>query len=254
VSNYFCCNKVEEGSAVRKGAFGLLFLLALVAVSCSAPPPLEQIKSELARYPEYSIILEDMKEEGNFFKSYYHRYKLVFAEETGIPDSLVYRSEITDWYKVSKKEFQKYWNYLGMVLAAKTRDGQEVKTPSPPGYQYVGNPQYGTWRRDERGNSFWEFYGKYAFFSQMFGMMGRPIFRNDFDDYRRYRSRGEPYFGRNRQYGTTGQYTKYTNKSFFERRQQRELARKTRFSEKVKQRVRRSKMSGVRRRSGGFGK
>jgi len=239
---------------VKRGPVFLLLLLALAVVSCAGQPPLERLKRQVAGYPEYSIILQDMKVEGNFFKDYYHRYKIVVGQETGIPDSLVYQTQITDWYKVSRKVYQKYYNYLGMVLVSKKRDGKVVDTPYPPGYQYVGDPRYGTWRRDERGNSFWEFYGKWAFFSQMFGMLGRPIYRTDYNDYRRYTSRGRPYFGRNREYGTTGKYTKYTNKSFYERRQQRQLARKARFSQKVKQRVRRSRMSGFRRRSGGFGK
>lgn len=244
----------EEGFVVRRALKIASYLLVMVAISCGASTPLERLKSELSRYPEYSILLEDMKEEGNFFKDYFHRYKLVYAEETGIPDSLVYQSEITDWYKVSKKDYEKYVNYLGMVVASKTRDGQVLTTASPPGYQYVGDPRYGQWRRDASGNSFWEFYGKWAFLSHMFGMFNRPIYRNEWDEYRRYSSQGRPYFGRNREYGTTGRYTQQTHKSFFERRQQREAARKARFSEKVKQRVRRSRMSGVRRRSGGFGK
>ena len=239
---------------MKKHLWVLCVLLAVVTISCAGRSPLEGIKREIARYPEYSIILEDMKEEGNFFKDYFHRYKVVYAEKPGIGDSLVYQSGITDWHEVKKKEYQKYFNYLGMVLVSKSRDGKISDAQYPPGYQHVGNSQYGTWRRDERGNSFWEFYGKFAFFSHMFGMVGRPIYRSDWNTYRDYRSRGEPYYGRNREYGTTGTNTKHTNKNFFQRRQQKEMARKARFSQRVKQRARRSRMSGFRSRSGGFGK
>ena len=234
----------------------LLMAATLVLIAgCAGRSPLEQLQRDLSKYPEYSIILEDMKEEGNFFKDYFHRYKIVFAEATGIPDSLIYRSEITDWNQVDKREYRKYANFLGMVIASKSREGIVSEAQYPPGYQYVGDPRYGTWRRDERGNSFWEFYGKFAFFSHMFGMFGRPIYRTDYEGYRSYRSRGQPYFGKNREYGTNGTYTKQTNKSFFERRMARENARKARFSERVKNRVRRSRMSSVRRRSSrGFGK
>ncbi|MFQ5585122.1 MAG: hypothetical protein ACE5GL_11865 [Calditrichia bacterium] len=239
---------------MRKSIHFLIAVLALLLISCAGKPPLEKLKKELNKYPEYSIILEDMNEEGALFKDYYHRYKIIVGQETGAGDSLAYETTITDWLKVSKKDFRKYYNYLGMVIASKTRDGGVVDTPYPPGYQYVGNPRYGRWRQDSSGNSFWEWYGKFAFMGYMFGMFGRPIYRSDWTDYRSYRSRGQPYFGRNREYGTAGKYTKQTNKSFFQRRQQREAARKQKFAEKVKRRTRRSKMSGVRRRSGGFGK
>lgn len=234
----------------------LLFATAFffTLLSCAGRTPLESIKRELVKYPEYSVLLEDMNVEGMLFKDYYHRYKVVFGQETGVGDSLAYESYLTDWFQVKKKEYEKYNNYLGMVIASKSRDGKIDDTPFPPGYQYVGDPRYGQWRQDSNGNSFWEFYGKFAFFSHMFGMFSRPIYRSGWDDYRDYRGRGQPFFGQNRQYGTSGKYTQQTNKSFFERRQQREAARKQNFAEKVKRRTNRSRMSSVRRRSGGFGK
>lgn len=36
------------------------------------------------------------------------------------------------------------------------------------GSQLVGNPNYGQWRNDSSGNSFWAWYGKYALFSSLF--------------------------------------------------------------------------------------
>jgi len=37
------------------------------------------------------------------------------------------------------------------------------------GRQLVGNPNYGNWRQDRHGSSFWEWYGKYALFSSLMG-------------------------------------------------------------------------------------
>jgi len=239
---------------VKRHVSILLPVLFLILFSCASRSPLDRLKAQLAKYPEYSVMLEDMKEEGNFFKDYFHRYKIVYGTPVENSDSLVYENYLTDWEKVSKKEYQKYWNYLGMVILSKTKDGGVTQTAYPPGYQYVGNPRYGHWRQDSHGSSFWEFYGKFAFFNAMFNMFGRPVYRNDWDTFSRYRSNRQPYFGRNRQYGTAGKYTQRTNKSFFQRRQQREAARKAKFSDRVKRRVKRSRMSGVRSRSGGFGK
>ena len=225
-------------------ALGLVLLTA-----CGARSPIDKLQKQLDQFPEYAIILEDMDERGNFFPDYYHRYKLVYAEPVARGDSLMYRDEITDWYKVDKRTFQKYYNYLGMVIASKTREGGKLESQYPPGYQYVGNPQYGRWVQDNSGNSFWEWYGKYAFFSSMFGMFGRPIYRSDWNMYRDYSTRGRPYFGKNREYGTSGSYTKRTKKTFFERQRAKQMARKARFSDRVRTRVRRSRMSGFRSRS-----
>lgn len=41
------------------------------------------------------------------------------------------------------------------------------------GSQLIGNPNYGHWRQDSGGGSFWEWYGKYALFSTLFN---RPIY------------------------------------------------------------------------------
>jgi len=232
-----------------------LLLLVVLFVSCGASTPLKRLQSDLERYPEYSIILADMKEDGNFFKDYYHQYKVVYGEKESGSDSLTYRTQTTDWQRVEQKEFERNQNYLGMVLASKSADGKVSDDRYPPGYQYVGDNRYGQWRTNSSGGSFWEWYGKYAFFSSMFGMFNRPIYRSDWGDYRSYRGSGRPYYGRNRQYGTNGSYTKRSNPSFFERRKQREARQKSRFSQRVKNRTRRSNMSNFRsRRSGGFGK
>jgi hypothetical protein len=238
----------------NKIIFGLLLALLLLISACAPSSSLERLNRQLSKYPEYSIILEDMKEEGNFFLDYFHRYKIVLGNNSENSKELEYQSGITDWYRITKQEYEKYYDFLGMVLVSKSKTGQTSSDKYPPGYQYVGDPSYGTWQQDSRGNSFWEFYGKYALISHMFGMFGRPVYRSDWDTYRNHRRQGAPYYGPSRQYGTRGTYTKRTNKSFFERRQSRDSVRQARFSEKIKQRTRRSKMSGFRKRSGGFAK
>ncbi|NIW79287.1 MAG: hypothetical protein GWN16_07410, partial [Calditrichae bacterium] len=180
---------------------GLMVFAVILLAACGPSSPVENLKEDLNRYPQYSIILEDMKQEGNIFKDYFHRYKIVYAEKVDNSDSLVFLDNITDWLEVKEKEYQKYQDYLGMAIASKTPDGEVTEAKYPPGYQYVGNPRYGQWRQDSHGNSFWEFYGKYAFISSMFSLFSRPVYMNDWDTYRDYRQTGRPYYGRNQRYG-----------------------------------------------------
>lgn len=233
----------------------LIFLILPFFVGCAAKKdPLQQFRKALARYPEYSVVLEDMKEEGNFFKNYFHRYKIITGRREKGKEEMVVESAETEWYPVSESFYRRYENYLGMTVLSKDAEGKIIDVAQPPGYQYVGDSRYGRWRTDERGNSFWEFYGKYMFMRTLFGMGTRTIFQRDYDTYRQYRRANRPYFGPKREYGTYGENTKKTYRSFFERRRERELARKRSFNERLGKRIGRSRTGTFRSRGGGFGK
>lgn len=230
----------------RIGFLAATMILFLIG-GCSSGPrvaPIDKLKQNLKDVPTYSIILDDMKEEGNFSSRYFHKYRIVLAEQSD--------TGTTDWLEVPEDYYRINEPFLGMTLAVK-KDGEASSSVSPPGYQYVGDPKYGQWRTDHRGNSFWEFYGKYAFFSSLFGGFNRPIYRDDYDSYRQYRSRNTPYFGRNKQYGTNGSYTRQTKPNFYSRRTARLNAKQSSFKSKVAKRTGRTR-TGYRSRSGGFGK
>jgi hypothetical protein len=183
-----------------------------------------------------------MKEEGNFFKTYSHKYR-VFQED---------RSGVTDWMEVPETFYRSNEALLGMTIAGK-QDGEEISAAEPPGYQYVGNSRYGRWRTDHTGNSFWEFYGKYALLSSFLGGWNRPIYRQDFDMYQRHRSRNAPYFGTNNQYGTNGSVTRKTKPNFYARRNATQQMKKASFKDRVARRTGRTR-TNFRGRAGGFGK
>ncbi len=242
-----------------KTRIAVLIALAAAALCLSCGEgrsPLQQLIRSLSPLPEYSIILEDMRIGGNFFREYEHRYKVVEGtlSEAGSGD-LTFQTTTTDWERVSRREYETYQPYLGMVVASKSRDGKAQQgTGYPPAYNYVGDPRYGQWRRDSSGNSFWEFAGKYAVLSALFNMGNNRVSRSDWDGYRDSYGRGRPYFGSSRQFGTEGSITKRTNPTFFQRRLQRQQASQRRFSDRVGSRVSRSRMSGARSRSGRGGK
>ena len=225
---------------IRSPAF-LMGLLLCVWGCGGSRDPVEQLQKSLATAPDYMIILEDMQEEGTFFTSYHHRYKVVQGERQGV----------TDWIEVPESVYRKYEAFLGMALAAKTNEGL-TDTPHPAGYAAVGNPHYGQWQQ-RGGQSFWVFYGQYALMRDMMGWGGRSVYRNDYDDYRNTRQQRRPYYGRNREYGTAGSLTKKQRPTFFERRKQAIARRKSSFAQKVQSRTGRSR-SSFGGRTGGFGK
>ena len=202
--------------------------------------PLVEIRAAYAATPTYSVVLDDMKEEGNFFKTYFHKFQIVTPEQT----------TETDWKEVSKDLFEYSLPFLGMTVFTK-QDGKEVETVGPPGYEYVGNTRYGEWRTDSSGQSFWAWYGQYALISHLLGPS--PIYRNDWDAYRGHTSQQRPYYGPNQGYGTNGSVTRAKKPDFFARQQSAELSRKASFANRVDQRIGRTRFSS-RARSGGVGK
>ncbi len=204
--------------------------------------PTEKLKVLQKDVPTYSILLEDMKEEGNFFKTYFHKYRVV-QEQDGWT---------TDWLEVPGNYYNMNEQFLGMCLVTK-KEGEFNNEATPPGYAYVGDSRYGNWRRDDRGGRFWEWYGKYALFSSMFGGWYRPVYMRDYDVYRGHRSRHRPFFGRNKEYGSSGSITQKTKPSFYTRFKSKQSSARSRFLGKVSNRVGRSS-GGFRGRAGGFGK
>lgn len=71
---------------------------------------------------------------------------------------------------------------IGVISKEEEKDYNGAKDYGP-GSQLVGNPAYGSWHQSG-GTSFWEWYGMYAMFSNLFG--GHRIYYNDWNRYRPY--------------------------------------------------------------------
>ena len=214
-------------------------LTSVFLYGCGRPrTPMAEIKTSLRGVPTYSVILEDMQEKGNFFKSYYHKYRIIMGDM---------KTAQTDWQEVPKDYFRQYLPFLGMAIWVK-KDGKEGGTIGPPGYEHVGDSRYGQWRSGSSG-SFWVFYGQYRLLSDLLGP--RTIYRNDHYNYNRHRSQRRPYYGPNKEYGTNGSMTKRQKPNFYSRRMSRNLARQSSFSDRVNKRIGRTRTTA--RGRGRFG-
>lgn len=231
--------KTDTGKALK--SINLTYLLVLVLFAgCGQRDPVVEMQESLASAPDYTIILEDMQEEGAFFTKYYHKYHVLQGE----------RQVKTDWVEVSKDIYRKYEAFLGMALVSKSETDGVNTAPHPPGYDRVGNQRYGHWG----GGGFWVWYGQYAMMSSLLGGgMGRNIYRNDYNDYRSTRQQGRPYYGKDKAYGTNGSLTKQTRPGFYQRRKATQQRRQSSFAQKARSRVGRSR-TGFGGRGGGFGK
>lgn len=161
-------------------------------------------------------ILVDMKEEGSPPR-YYHQYK--FIEDGVARDS--------GWVAVTEATYRAHVDHLGMTIYSKPEGVLEedaITVASPPGFAYVGNPRYGRW--EGTGNDrFWVFYGQYAMLRDLFWGPGfyTPVTYLEFDDWDDHRRKRKVYYGRQRQYGTRGTFTRrrYAGSTFLVRRASR---------------------------------
>jgi hypothetical protein len=135
----------------------------------------------------------------NTVAKYYHKY---IVEENG-------KHSETDWQLVDEDLFYDNLDNIGMAIYSKPLgkyNKEAVEEAAPPGMNAVGNPKYGTWKKDSEGNKFWEFYGKWMFFSHIMGGFGynRPYYYNSWYDYDRNYRGSRSYYGSNgsRNYGT----------------------------------------------------
>lgn len=218
--------------------FLLIPLLLFACGGGSKSSPLEQIKASLKDVKDCSIILDDMDVRGNILKEYLHKYRIIQGDD----------SRRTDWLEVPETTFNQYQLYLNMTIWSK-KDGVASDAVSPPGYRYVGDPDYGEWRTNSSGQSFWVFYGQYRLLSDL---LGGPVYDYEFDSYRKHRSRYKykPYYGSKKQYGTKGSFTRKRKPTYYKRKMTRS---KSSFASKVNKRIGRTRTVS-RGRSRGIGK
>lgn len=220
----------------------VLFLLVGWLVGCGgSSDPVKTLSKDLDRYPEYSLTVEDLRVEEGFFPDYFLRFKILTAagQKVAGQDTVIFQERTTDWYEVEEGIYARYENYVGMVVASKSKDGRrtDVRQAHPAGYQYVGDSRYGFWG----GGGFWQFYGQYAFMRSMMGGWG--VNRNDWGNYQREQGRGRPYYGPvtngRPTFGSKGTQTQKARPRFY----QQHTARQQRFSSKAQGRMGRTSSS-----------
>lgn len=144
---------------------------------------------------------------------YFHKY---IQETNG-------ETKETDWVKVNPSFYEQNLDNLGMAVLSKPYGEFEPDTQAaPPGMAYVGNSQYGEWKKDENGESFWSWYGRYAFFSSLFFFPPSYYHYGSWNRWNKNYRYKKPYYGKTKSgaytYGTRGTKIKrsprYQNTNF----------------------------------------
>jgi hypothetical protein len=144
---------------------------------------------------------------------YFHKY---LKENNG-------ETKETDWVKVNPSFYQQNLENLGMAILSKPYGVFEPDPQAaPPGMAYVGNPEYGEWKKDDNGESFWSWYGRYAFFSSLFFFPPSYYHYGSWNRWNTGYRYKKPYYGKTKSgqtaYGTRGTKIKrsprYQNTTF----------------------------------------
>lgn len=121
----------------------------------------------------------------------------------------------TDWESVTPEYFDANAENMGMEIVSKPYgfyEDEKITTAGPAGMGYVGNKQYGEWKSDSSGTSFWTYYGMYSFMNNMTGM-NHGYSRDDYNNYHTNRKNNQGYYGKKDEYGTYGSST-YKNSKY----------------------------------------
>ncbi|MCF6247709.1 MAG: hypothetical protein L3J69_10140 [Desulfobacula sp.] len=150
-----------------------------------------------------SFWVEDSKE------TYFHKYIL---EENG-------QTSETGWEKVDESFYNENIEHLGMAILAKPYgifEQDRMVQATPPGMAYVGNSKYGKWQKDNSGNQFWAWYGRYALFSNLFFFPPYQYSYRSWNGWNNNYRNKKPYFGKTKKgfqkFGTNGTFVKKSPK------------------------------------------
>lgn len=220
-----------------------VILVIINMPSCSNEPEgLKIVLDRYSNYKDFTVLLSDMDYRNG---GYWHRYEVVLPGKEA-----TFTNKETEWLAVSSAFFKKHQDNMGMEVASKT-DGVVTEKVAPPGYsQYVGNSRYGEWEERNNGNSFWAFYGRYAFLNTIFNMGSRPARYGDWNNYSsNYRNRNEPYYGSGGG-GSGGRYYGTSSYTTSERGQNKTWTnRSPSFKNSIRSKVQRSSSNTIRRTS-----
>ena len=107
-----------------------------------------------------SLILLDYFETGIFIKSYYHKYKIISD----------YKPPHFFTVRVSQDFKKQNERNIGMSIFRRNSKNETFTTPLPPGFLFIGNPSYGTWKNNNSQIKNWKFYRSYRHLIKELGL------------------------------------------------------------------------------------
>lgn len=159
--------------------------------------------SKIAKANRSTLILIDTHATGFLIKTYYQKYRLITGYDQ--VEELIVRT--------SKEFARKNLQHIGLSLYRKNDDREEF-LPLPPGSAYVGDTEFGRWRRTKKGQV-WRFHKPFRNFPKYLGWGEFKPTEEFYKEMKTHVSLNKPFYGLNSEFGPQGEVTQTNFPHFF---------------------------------------
>ena len=180
--------------------------------------------SKVFKGSQVTAILIDSHATGFLIKTYYQKYRVIYGFQN--VEEIIIRT--------SQEFAVKNIPNMGMSLYRSAENVEET-LPLPPGSLYLGNREFGQWKKFKSGNIKWSFYRVYKNLPKY---LGWGKFRPDMDFYQKLRAQislNQPFYGPKGEFGLNGSITRKNFPHFFTEERQKKIEFKNLFIDYFKE-------------------
>jgi hypothetical protein len=171
-----------------------------------------------------SVILIDIHSTGFIIKTYYHKYKVVYAFQG-------YEEIIT---RTSSSYSSKHAKNIGLSVFRRYEDGKTNHTPLPPGSIFIGDRNFGAWYKSINDEKLWKFYRAYRHLPSYLGWEDfKPSYRF-YQEIQVRMNKNQTFFGFNDEFGIEGEITRSFFPNYFKRQTVKNINFKKFFNDYLK--------------------
>lgn len=180
--------------------------------------------SKLIKGNDVTVILVDTHTTGLLIKTYYQKFRLISGYDT-VEDMIV---------RTNKEFAKKNREFIGLSIYRRNNSMEEF-LPLPPGSLYVNNEDFGEWKKNKKGETYWKFNKVFKNFPKY---LGWGKFKPDMDFYLELKSSintNRPYYGTHKEFGPEGTITQKSFPHYFKKEKMKKLDVKTLMIEYLKE-------------------
>lgn len=180
--------------------------------------------SKIIKGNQSSVILIDTHATGFLIKTYYQKYRVISGYEN-VEEFIV---------RTSKEFAKKNLRHIGLSVYRRF-DNQEEFLPLPPGSLYLGKREFGEWKTNKKGITYWKFNKVFKNYPKFLGWGSFRPDMNFFQEMRSHISLNKPYFGPKGEFGPQGKITRDSFPHFFREERMKKVEMKTLMIEYFKE-------------------
>jgi len=184
----------------------------------------ERSFTKIIKGTQSTVILIDTHSTGFLIKTYYQKFRVISGYDN--VEELIVRT--------SKEFARNNMSNIGLSLYRKSDTAEEF-IPLPPGSLYLGNREFGDWKTNKKGKTYWAFNKVFKNFPKYLGWGKFRPDKDFFQQMRSYTTLNQAYFGPNHEFGPTGEITRANFPHFFREERMKKIDMKTLLIEYFKE-------------------